>query len=53
MTLTIETAQPEEREAAFRLVFHHLADAECGVRVANALKLVAAGDLDQIGRAHV
>jgi ribosomal protein S18 acetylase RimI-like enzyme len=46
---TIETAYPEEREAALRLVFHHLAEAERDVRVANALHLVSTGELEPAG----
>lgn len=50
MTLfTIEPAYPEEREAALRLVFDHLAEAEREVRVGNALHLVAAAELDPAG----
>jgi mycothiol synthase len=46
---TIESARPEERAAAFRLVFQHLEDAEQELRIGNALTLVHAGELDPNG----
>jgi len=46
---TIAMAQPEEREAAFGLVFQYLDEEERGIRVANALLLVSTGELDPAG----
>jgi mycothiol synthase len=46
---TIESARPEDQAAAFRLVFQHLEDAERDLRVANALTLVGAGELEPEG----
>src|SRR6516165_7501369 len=48
-SFTIDTAEPEERDAALRLVFQHLDLAEQDVRVANALRLVSSGELDPAG----
>jgi ribosomal protein S18 acetylase RimI-like enzyme len=48
-SFTIHTAQPEEREAALRLVFQHLELEEQDARVANALRLVSSGELDPAG----
>lgn len=45
----VEPARPDEREAAFFLIFHHNQDEERELRVANALGLVAEGDLDPAG----
>jgi ribosomal protein S18 acetylase RimI-like enzyme len=47
--LAIAPARPQELEAAFRLVFLHLADGERPARVANALHLVRRGELDPAG----
>jgi ribosomal protein S18 acetylase RimI-like enzyme len=46
---TIERARSDERGAAFRLVFQHLAEEDRNNRVANALSLVASGELDPQG----
>jgi mycothiol synthase len=46
---SIVTAQPEERAAALWLAFQHLGEEEGGNRIANALKLVASGELDPTG----
>ncbi len=48
-TVRVEPARAEEREAALGLIFQHLPDAERGPRVANALTLVAQGELDPEG----
>jgi ribosomal protein S18 acetylase RimI-like enzyme len=45
----IAPARPHELEAAFRLIFRHLADEERETRVANALHLVRQGELDPAG----
>lgn len=45
----VHTARPEEREAAFRLMFGRLADADQDRRVANALHLMSSGELDPAG----
>jgi ribosomal protein S18 acetylase RimI-like enzyme len=45
----IAPARPHELEAAFGLVFRHLADDERRTRVANALHLVRQGELDPAG----
>ncbi len=45
----IAPARPPELEAAFRLVFLHLADGEREARVANALHLLRQGELDAAG----
>ena len=47
--LAIAPARPHELEAAFHLVFRHVADAERADRVANALRLVRQGELDPAG----
>jgi ribosomal protein S18 acetylase RimI-like enzyme len=48
--LTIAPAQPQERAPAFRLIFQHVEDHdERELRVANALNLVARGELDPAG----
>ena len=43
---TVDVARPDERAAAFRLIFQHLRSQEQETRVANALRLVNAGELD-------
>jgi ribosomal protein S18 acetylase RimI-like enzyme len=45
----VAPARPDEREAAFRLIFRHLSDADQSARLANALRLVEAGELDPAG----
>jgi mycothiol synthase len=45
----ISIALPEERESAFRLIYHALNEAELARRVASALDLVASGHLDSEG----
>jgi ribosomal protein S18 acetylase RimI-like enzyme len=45
----IAPAGPHELEAAFRLIFRHVAEAERETRVANALRLVRQGELDPAG----
>jgi ribosomal protein S18 acetylase RimI-like enzyme len=45
----IAPARPHELEAAFRLVFRHVADGERAARVANALHLVRRGELNPAG----
>jgi ribosomal protein S18 acetylase RimI-like enzyme len=47
--LTIGPARPEDREGAFRLVFQHLPEEARAGRVANALRLLRAGELDPDG----
>ena len=46
---TIDRARSDERGAAFRLVFQHLAEEERNNRVGNALALVSSGELDPQG----
>ncbi len=46
---TIEPARPEERPAAFRLLFRHLAREEQDQRVGNALHLLRQGELEPEG----
>jgi mycothiol synthase len=46
---TIEVARPEERPAAFRLIFHYLGDAECTARVGNALAMISTQELEPDG----
>ncbi len=48
-TLTIAPARPEERAAAFRLIFQHLSAEDRQTRVANALNLVRRGELEPDG----
>jgi ribosomal protein S18 acetylase RimI-like enzyme len=48
-TFSAEPARPEERAAALRLVFQHLAPEDRVARVANALTLIVQGDLDPQG----
>jgi ribosomal protein S18 acetylase RimI-like enzyme len=45
----IAPARPHELEAAFRLIFRQVPDAEREDRVANALRLVRQGELDAAG----
>lgn len=42
---TVAPARPEQREAAFRLIFRHAPPGEVEVRLANALHLVDTGEL--------
>jgi ribosomal protein S18 acetylase RimI-like enzyme len=46
MTFSIDTARAEELGAAFALTFQHLGEAERDARVARALTLVEAGEID-------
>src|SRR5262245_7233467 len=43
--IAVEPARPEDREAALRLIFQHLATAEREKRIANALHLMELGTL--------
>jgi ribosomal protein S18 acetylase RimI-like enzyme len=45
----VETARPEDREAALRLIFQHLESADRQKRVANALHLMELGKLSPEG----
>src|SRR5438046_6663042 len=47
--VTIGTARPDEWTSAFQLVFQHLEGPVRATRVANAERLVRAGDLDAAG----
>jgi ribosomal protein S18 acetylase RimI-like enzyme len=45
----VEPARPNERAAAFRLVFRSLPDEERNLRILNAMQLVETGQLDPAG----
>lgn len=47
--VVIEPARPEEMAAAFRLLFHHLDEADRETRVANALKMFRNKELSPAG----
>jgi mycothiol synthase len=49
VSLTVRPARPEEREAAFRLIFQHFGSELLAARVANALELVRQGEMDPGG----